>query len=576
VKAFMVAGLLVLAHGWAMGAIEVRLEASSANVAVGEPVYLQVHVNDPAGVDCIIEFPPSPAFTSKAAGVSQNHSVRIINSKVERTSSWIRNWVFVPQQAGRFILGPATCRIGSRVLTTGTVTLEVSATQARPTPRRPQRRSLFDFFDQDPFGQHDEEETEIAVETVFDQTVVWAGQQVVQYVDILATRPSVLNVEFSQIQRHGFWEVKPDQRQRPQPEKITRDERDWYRYRYVVGYLFPLTSGLKTVDPFAVRVEYDRFWPRSRVVQTGRLALQVRDLPADPAGRFSGAVGVFTLEGSVEPGDEGYLQDKPFTLSLTLKGEGNVRAAGEPVFSRSTNLRIMQPKIETDTRTVSGRMHGIRRWKYQVYPLVGGIVSVPQAVIRVFDPGKGGWADLSYAAQSVRITPSLEGTNRLPASGTGEPRCICVFPPRGELPSAISFGAAVLILAPAVLWCFLAIWLAHVRAKRDADLPGYARRNAGKVALVSLAAAAGQPDIPSAVETTLRNYAIQKTSAPPGGTTESLRVLLQREGIDEALLVRWQRLLEQAALLRYGGQADDPRVLLDEARRCIAAMEGRG
>lgn len=571
-RLLLVAVLFALLASRAMGAIEVRLEASATQLAIGQAVYVQVQINDPAGVDCVIEFPPSPAFTTRAAGVSQTHSVRIINSKVEKTSFWIRNWVFVPQQAGSFVLGPAKCRIGGRVFMTGTVTVEVSAAQPRP---RPQRRSLFDFFDQDPFGQLDEEETEVAVETVFDQPLVWTGQQVVQYVDVFATRPSLLNIEFSQIQRYGFWEVKPEQGQRPQPEKVKRDKRDWYRYRYVVGYLFPLTAGPKSIDPFAVRVEYDRFWPRSRVLQTKKLVLEVRDLPADPFGGFSGAVGDFSLEGALEPGAGGYLQDKPCTLSLLLKGEGNIHAAGEPVFSASTNFRIMHPKIETETRTRSGRLYGTRRWRYQVYPLVAGRVSLPSATLRVFDPNKGSWVNVSCQFQPITVAPSPLSNTRPPESSTIDPHFDYVFPPRGQLPSAISTGTAVLILAPALCWCLWAIWLAHLRTKRAADLAGYARRNAAKAALAFLASLEKGSDIPSAIETALRNYAIQKTCAPPGSTIESLRVLLQGEGMDEALLARWQHILEETALLRYGGQADTSRALLDEARCCIKAMEAR-
>ena len=35
-----------------------------------------------------------------------------------------------------------------------------------------------------------------------------------------------------------------------------------------------------------------------------------------------------------------------------------------------TNIRVMQPQIETDVHAKDGRMHGIRRWKYLVYPLL--------------------------------------------------------------------------------------------------------------------------------------------------------------------------------------------------------------
>jgi len=91
--------------------------------------------------------------------------------------------------------------------------------------------------------------------------------------------------------------------------------------------------------------------------------------------------------------------------------------------------------------------------------------------------------------------------------------------------------------------------------------------------LAGLAALKDETEIPAGVEKVLREYAVRRTNAPPGGTTESLRILLERDGVDPVLLSRWKDLLDQAATLRYGGQGVDPKQLLDEARRAIASME---
>ena len=553
-------------------ALEVRLELSSTMAAVGEPVYAQVHINDAAGVDCLIEFPPTPAFTRREAGVSQNHSVRIINSRVERSSTWIRNWVFIPSQAGRFVIGPATCKIGGRVLTTQTVTLEVTTASAKRPPTRNRRGGLFDFFEHDQMGGQDEEETEVRLETGFDRPSVWAGEQVVHYIDILSTRQSLINVEFAQIQRHGFWEVQSDPRQQPKPEKITRQGRDWFRYRYISSYLFPLTSGQKSVEPFAVRVHYDRFWPKSVVLQSGKLELAVRELPRDPEGLFSGAVGSFTLEEIFEP-VSGYACDQPFVMTLILSGEGNVRAAGEPQIAPTTNFRFMQPQIETEVRAHQGRMHGVRRWKYLVYPLKAGEVRVPEVRMRVFDPQKGAWMDLLQPGKKILIRG--KGVQAEGASQGGDIQDIrFLVPPRGDLPVPISLPMAVAILSPAVLWLLIACLLARAERRREADLPGYARKTAGKKALAGLAELKDENAIPAGVERVLREYVVRRTNAPPGGTTESLRTLLERDGVDPVLISRWKDLLDQAASLRYGGQGVDSKQLLDEARCSIAAMEG--
>jgi len=218
-------------------------------------------------------------------------------------------------------------------------------------------------------------------------------------------------------------------------------------------------------------------------------------------------------------------------------------------------------------------MHGVRRWKYLVYPLKAGEVRIPEIRMRVFDPLKGSWMDLVQPGKKILIRG--KGVQAEGASQGGDIQDIrFLVPPRGDLPVPISLPLAVAILSPAVLWLVIAVILDRARRRREADLPGYARKTAGKKALAGLAEMKDENAIPAGVERVLREYVVRRTNAPPGGTIESLRILLERDGVDPVLISRWKDLLDQAASLRYGGQGVDSKQLLDEARCSIAAMEG--
>ena len=350
-------------------------------------------------------------------------------------------------------------------------------------------------------GGQEEEETEVRLETSFDRGSVWAGEQVVHYVDILATRQSLINVEFAQIQRHGFGKFS---RTRQQPKLKGSNGRTGLVpvsiYRRVS---LPLTSGQNPLIHLLFGFIMTDFG-QNVVLQSGKLELSVRDLPRDPEGLFSGAVGSFKLEETLEPAG-GYVCDQPFVMTLILSGEGNVRAAGEPQIPATTNFRFMQPQIDTEVRAIQGRMHGIRRWKYLVYPLTPGEVRVPEIRFRVFDPQKGAWMDLSRPGKKILVRGKGDLAAGTGSHGSDAQDIPFLVPPRGDLPVPISLPAAVAILSPAALWLLIACLLARAERRREADLPGYARRTAGKTALAGLAALKDETEIPARLKKSCGN-----------------------------------------------------------------------
>jgi hypothetical protein len=233
----------------------------------------------------------------------------------------------------------------------------------------------------------------------------------------------------------------------------------------------------------------------------------------------------------------------------------------------------MQPQSETEVRAEAGGLYGTREWKYLVYPLATGRLDLPEASLRVFDPVKASWTDLVYTPGTVSVSPSTKTNSDSGQLSEVLPKIDCPLPQSDSLPVAISLQMALAILFPALLWCIIAIIIARLRTRREADTTGYAKRTAGKAALSSLRGDSKNADIPALVENVLRNYAIQRTMAPPGVTTEGLASFLREAGVKLDAVDRWQALLDKAVSFRYAGVISDPEQLLVEARQIIRDME---
>ncbi|MDR2734014.1 MAG: BatD family protein, partial [Spirochaetota bacterium] len=337
--------------------LEPRLEPAVVTVALDEYFYLQVHIGDAEGADCQIEFPSQKEFEIVKAGISQSQSIQVIGQQVERSHTWIHNFRLRAKEAGDFTYGPARVTIAGHSYATG-----VSAIHVRPERFTPGRSGLMDFFSPDPFVRNDGRMA-VHVETVFDKGTAWVGEGVVQYVDIYASRPRITGVQFAQISRDGFWEILPENYNQGRPLRVTRDGKEWYRYRYPVAWLFPLTSGEKVIPPFAVRVDYDQFWMRSQAFQTEPLRLMVLPLPAGAGKYFSGAVGNFDISARIEEPAGGFVKDTPFTLVLTVNGFGNIRSLEAPLFPDTPDFRIMPPQHTTQVQIKEGRVSGSQTYR---------------------------------------------------------------------------------------------------------------------------------------------------------------------------------------------------------------------
>ncbi|MCA1741633.1 MAG: BatD family protein, partial [Bacteroidales bacterium] len=156
-------------------------------------------------------------------------------------------------------------------------------------------------------------------------------------------------------------------------------------------------------DPFFDDLFFDGFFSGvSTVLQkvtTQPVTIRVRPLPAPRPADFHGAVGSFDLSSSLSA-TEAEVNDA-ITLTITLRGSGNLNLAGEPLINFPQGIEKYDPKITVKS---SGSASGSKTFEYLLIPRNIGSFDLPPVSYTVFDPQQEKYVTLRTGGYSVTVT----------------------------------------------------------------------------------------------------------------------------------------------------------------------------
>ncbi len=252
-------------------------------------------------------------------------------------------------------------------------------------------------------------------------------------------------------------------------------------------------------DPFFDDPFFDNFFSGvstvPQKVTTQPVTIRVRPLPAPRPADFHGAVGSFDLSSSLSA-TEAEVNDA-ITLTVTLRGSGNLSLAGEPLINFPQGIEKYDPKVTVKS---SGSASGSKTFEYLLIPRNTGSFDLPPVSYTVFDPQQERYITLRTEGHSVTVT----GT-----PGQAEAAAPVYIPGEdvryiGQDIRFIRNGSGGLAVAstPLVattyywLWFGLALFITAVvllfrreQMKRNADMAGVRNRKAARNARQRLAKA---------------------------------------------------------------------------------------
>ena len=349
--------------------------------------------------------------------------------------------------AGTFTIGPASCTVNGKKITSNSVTVTVDKlSQAQQQQRQQQRQQQQAQQQQrrqsyDPWAQQPQPASKIDANTLFARTSVsknnpYQGEQ------IIVTYKIYTQVPISQFAidklpgNKGFWaeDLTAGQKQIKQYEETVNGRR--YQVAEIRrGALFPQESGKLSIDPLDLNVLAmvqaprrrtgtvwdlfdDPFFNTTQAVEyplhTQRLAVNVKPLPQAPD-NFSGAVGHFSIKGGFT--SDQVKSNEAISYKLTLSGHGNLMLVTPPSPQFPASFEVYDPQIDDNISKGDNGISGSRTFEWVVIPRSQGSFTVPAYQFVFFDPTAGRYVTLNIEAQHITVE---KGKNTTLAGGKND------------------------------------------------------------------------------------------------------------------------------------------------------------
>jgi tetratricopeptide (TPR) repeat protein len=578
----LVAALVGMAMATGMPAaaaeVTVRPRLGTPNGVVGEPATLDVEIQGTQSAETPnVEVPEGVRIEYRG----QSTQMSVVNGAM--SASLTHSFLLVADRPGSFVLGPITVRADGRTVDGGRVRWQVAAAGARAAT-----------------GAAPEQPVRLVVQA--DKTRAYLHERIAVRFRLEIGNLQVTDVRYPTVVADGFAIDKlaePTQVQEPRADGMV----------HVVSFashVVPLRAGDLTIgasQQLSVVTRrgnplFDHFFGMDptfggrKNVTLEAEPVQVTVLPLPEAGRppsFGGAVGTFTLEVTAQPRE--VRAGDPVTLSVALRGTGNLAHAEPPAVAGSDTLKAYPPT------TIAEKEAGLeveKRLEQVVIPQAAGDVVLPALGFSFFDPASGRYRTAATQPIPVRVLPAPASPAPLPAPAAPAPAAapsetigrdlVSIKDDPGRLVARDarryrSVGFWLLQLVPLAAWLGGVAW--DRRRRRLSGDERYARfTRAGAAARVRLrearaALGAGGAPFYDALARVLHEYLAAKLDLPPGavsaaGVQQRLRAL----GASDATVEEAGALLGLCERARFApAGAEDMSQALGRAEALVQALE---
>ena len=554
--------------------ISVRSYLNSGTVGVGSTFVVNLEVAGSQNLDSEPEIPDLGTFAAYL-GSGSSSSMQIVNGRT--TVSLTLQYRFQALEEGTFEIPSISLSVEGRDFETEAMEIVVS-TAPPPDPVRSGRTTEA--------AEVSPEELFITAET--SRNRIREGQPfVVEY--RIFTRVDVGSYSLTRIpEPSGFWVEELPLPNPPQVEQVVRDGQQYTSAVIRRVALVPTGAGERTLEPLGVEAQvrmrrqtldpFESIFERSSLfgtvvpttVLSNPISLEVEALPPGRPEPFSGVVGSLALTAALDR--DSVDANQAVTLTVTARGEGNLKGIPEPALDLPMDFEAYPPEISESVQRSGEGLRGTKVWEYVLIPRAPGARTIPPVVSGYFDTATDSYRTASTEPQTLLVSGEiLEGPSALVRGGVETLREDIRFIHLGSArlsPSGHSVfsgsGFWTLLLLPMVgLLGALALRVHWDRLQRD---PAYARRRkAGRVAHARLAEARRMAggDTPKEfyAETAraLRGFVSDKLNLSEAGLQISeAEAGLRGKGVSEPVVEEVSACLEHCDLQRFAPPKNDP------------------
>ena len=580
--------------------VKVVISVDKNRVEIGSHIRLTVGVE--GAFDTDIPKLSMPESFSLMFGPSVSTQTTIINNRVKVFRGFM--YGFSPREKGQFEIGPVTLEYKGKTYTSNTINIEV----VERTPFE----SIIDEKS-DTSGQRVDINKMVFVELTTDKAEAYIYEEIIQSFKLYFQKGLPIdNLDYVAASTKSFLAEKLGE------ERRYEEVRDGILYNVIElrTALFPLVSGKIKIPPASFKCNivirqqrnrgslFDEFmggggrrYPVER--STEPVKLTINPLPAvDKPEVFTGAVGKYTMDVLAKPtklkvGD-------PITLTINIRGEGNIQTIGEPLLDPDGMKNFKAYDFETKV-TITDRGYGIKGEKLfnkVIEPQSEDNDFIPGISFSYFDPELEKYKTLTYAPIPIEVERSeIEIPIHLSVEGAGMAKGQVKILTKDILPimsdlysfenqgSAIykrPFILAIIFLVP-ILIVVACIYVQRQRELLHTDV-GYARKKRAMAHAqkhLSNARELLQLDNPSEfyatlARTILKHIADKLNVTPASVTSDNIYDILEKRGVSDDVIKELRQCLESCDYGRFSsGQLSKVQMesTLDTTEQVIMHLE---
>ncbi|MCP4603252.1 MAG: protein BatD [Proteobacteria bacterium] len=416
----------------------------------GQPFSLTIHIETSSKGDPEVRLPRFGSMRILSQSESHPMSFHFSfgfgsgrSSRTKRESNY--TFVLVGDKPGRYKLDPVVVTLDGQKYQGQSYTLNLLPSGAPPSKAGPSRPSQpqqakplapTDPFQGDPrsasMPKLDSTELDGAkidpdffIQTHVSKNKAVVGEPLVLTIYLYTARNiSDLNV-VREPGTEGFWveNLLPANRQlTTEPVQISGRGYDRAVLRKTI--LFPIKPGVLTIAPTMVDLEVRRggFFSRRKSIKRASLPVQidVSQLPTEnqPPGFNPANVGTYNFKAKADQTE--VKVGEPVTLTLKVRGDGNLRNLVMPELTEVTGFKTYAPESEVNVRTQGESITGTRSNRVLMIPKEPGEYVVPKISWSYYDPRRGKYKTVSSRPQKVVVHPSQSSTPGSVAQAQGQ------------------------------------------------------------------------------------------------------------------------------------------------------------
>jgi len=368
---------------------DIQFTASSKNiVSVGEQFRLVFSLNNKPSS---FKAPSLNGFDIlMGPSTSSSSSIQIINGQVTRNVSYSYTYILYASKEGKFNIKPAEATVNGKTYKSNSLSIEVAKGNNSNIQQNNQNQTS---------NSSDVSGDDVFVRVFLNKTDVIQGEQIIATIAIY-TKLSIVGFEEMKFPAYkGFWSDDLEN-----PTQINLKQEKYNGSVYQVGVLkktllTPQHSGNITIEPLELtclvqqrvnkthRSIFDDFFGNYQNVRkklvSPAITVHVKPLPNNKPADYSGAVGNFELEATLD--NKNPKTNEAISYTLKLKGTGNLRLAELPKINFPSDFEQYDPKTNNNINVSANGTSGSKIINYLLIPRHPGEFTIPASNFSYYD-----------------------------------------------------------------------------------------------------------------------------------------------------------------------------------------------